>query len=320
MTRILITGSAGHLGEALVRSLRPKVEVVGVDLLNSEFTDLVGDLADRKFAHRVVRGASAIVHAATLHKPHVATHSRQNFVDTNVSGTLALLEAAAREGVEAFVFISTTSAFGKALKPPRSGDAAVWVTEELGAIPKNVYGATKTAAEDLCQLIAQDEGLPCIVLRTSRFFPEEDDVAQLRDAYDADNLKANEFLYRRVDLEDVVSATECALRRASELQFGKYIVSATTPFSHSDCAELGRGAPAVVQRYFPSFEREYARRGWKMNPTLDRVYVNSKARCDLGWQPKFDFAAVLEALQHDRDFRSELARKVGSKGYHATLV
>ena len=46
----------------------------------------------------------------------------------------------------------------------------------------------------------------CIVLRTSRFFPEEDDDSLKRDGYDDSNVKANEFLFRRVELEDVVSA------------------------------------------------------------------------------------------------------------------
>ena len=63
-------------------------------------------------------GVRAVYHAATLHKPHVATHSRQDFVDTNITGTLNLLEEAVAAGVEAFVFTSTTSVFGDALTPP----------------------------------------------------------------------------------------------------------------------------------------------------------------------------------------------------------
>ena len=57
-------------------------------------------------------GVDAVVHTATLHKPHVATHTRQDFVDTNITGTLNLLEEAVAAGVSSFVFTSTTSAFG----------------------------------------------------------------------------------------------------------------------------------------------------------------------------------------------------------------
>ncbi|MGC7986079.1 hypothetical protein ACP3XM_24865, partial [Salmonella enterica] len=51
-------------------------------------------------------------------------------------------------------------------------------------------------------------------------------------------------------------------------------------------------------------------------PSIDRVYVNERARRELGWRPEFDFAHVLNCLRAGLDFRSELARAVGSKGYH----
>ena len=121
-----------------------------------------------------MKGVTAVLHAATLHKPHVATHSRQDFVDVNVTGTLNLLEEAAAAGVTAFVYTSTTSVFGDALVPP-PGEPAAWVTEDVIRVPKNIYGVTKAAAEDLCQLFARNHSLRAIVLRTSRFFPEEDD-------------------------------------------------------------------------------------------------------------------------------------------------
>ena len=89
---------------------------------------------------------------------------------------------------------------------------------------------TKAAAEDFASCSIATSGLPCIVLRTSRFFPEEDDNEEVRAAYSDDNLKANEFLYRRVEIEDVVSAHLLALQRAPAIGFRKYIVSATTPF------------------------------------------------------------------------------------------
>ena len=76
-------------------------------------------------------GVGAVLHAATLHKPHVATHGREEFVETNVRGTLVLLEEACRAGVESFVMTSTTSAFGDALKPP-PGEPAAWIDEGVG--------------------------------------------------------------------------------------------------------------------------------------------------------------------------------------------
>jgi UDP-glucose 4-epimerase len=314
--KILVTGSAGHLGEALVRTLRAQErEVTGVDLLESPFTDVVGSIADRELVRRCLDGVGGVLHAATLHKPHVGSHTRQQFVDTNVTGTLNLLEEAVAGGVESFVFTSTTSAFGRALVPP-PGAPAAWITEEVVPVPRNIYGVTKTAAEDLCRLVHQDHGLPCLILRTSRFFPEQDDRDEVRAAYPDDNLKANEYLYRRVDLEDVVSAHMLALERAPAIGFGKYIVSATTPFARGDLAELRTDAPSVVRRLFPGYSESYEQRGWTMFPSIERVYVNSRAREELGWAPRYDFRRVLDSLAAGEEPRSPLARAVGAKGYH----
>ena len=315
--RILVTGSAGHLGEALVRVLEDRGhDVVGLDLLPSPTTHAVGSVADRAFVRAAVRDVEAVVHAATLHKPHVASHARQDFVDTNVTGTLNLLEEAADAGVGRLVFTSTTSAFGRALDPP-PGAPAAWITEDVPPVPKNVYGATKTAAEDLCELVHRDHGLPVLVLRTSRFFPEPDDRDEVRARYDDLNIKVNELLYRRVDLEDVVGAHLLALERAPAIGFGRYVISATTPFVPGDLAELRRDAPAVVRRHFGDFEAVYRERGWSMFPAIERVYVNERARTELGWEPRHDFRRALDLLRAGEDPRSALAASVGAKGYHA---
>jgi len=315
--KILVTGSAGHLGEALVRVLRDDGhDVCGLDVLASATTTVVGSVADRACVRECVRGADAVVHAATLHKPHVGSHTRQDFVDTNVTGTLNLLEEALAAGAGRFVFTSTTSTFGRALTPP-PGAPAAWITEEVTPLPRNIYGATKTAAEDLCELVQRDHGLPCLILRTSRFFPEADDRDDVRASYEDANLKVNELLYRRVDLEDVVSAHQRALERAPEIGFGRYIISATTPFTRDDLAELRADAPAVVRRLFPGYEAVYERLGWRMFPSLERVYVNARAVSELGWSPRYDFGQVLGRLEAGEDHRSPLAATVGAKGYHS---
>jgi len=317
--RILVTGSAGHLGEALMLTLqRSGHETVGLDIKISPVTHRVGSITDRDFVRRCMQGVDAVLHTATLHKPHIVTHSRQDFIDTNLSGTLNLLEEAVAAGVKSFIYTSTTSTFGHALIPPQGAPAA-WITEDVVPVPKNIYGVTKLAAENLCELFHRTAELPCIILRTSRFFPEQDDNAGLRETFDDANLKANEMLYRRADLEDIVSAHELAMEQAPAIGFGRYIISATTPFTAADLQQLRTDAPAVVRRYSPGYEAEYRQRGWSMVPTIDRVYVNRLARTRLGWQPRYDFNSVVESLHRGEDFRSPLARAVGSKGYHGEV-
>jgi UDP-glucose 4-epimerase len=314
--RILVTGSSGHLGEGLVRTLQGTTQtVVGLDRKPTPFTAQVGTITDRDFVRQCVRGVDVVIHTATLHKPHVATHAQQDFVATNITGTLNLLEEAVASGVSSFIFTSTTSAFGRALTPP-PGAPAAWVTEDVRPVPKNIYGVTKIAAEDLCELFHYRYGLACLVLRTARFFPELDDDASVRRDYEDGNVKANEYLHRRADLQDVVDAHLLALERASSIGFGRYIISATSPFQPEDLAELPLNAPQVVERRVPGYAQEYARRGWKMLPGIERVYINERARRDLGWQPKYDFRRIIDCLQAGDAPMSPLARAVGSKGYH----
>ena len=314
--KVLVTGSSGHLGEALMRTLQAQGrEVLGLDLVPGAFTTTVGSITDRDLVRRSLAGVTTVFHTATLHKPHVATHRRQQFVESNVTGTLVLLEESRRAGVGAFVCTSTTSAYGDALQPP-PGAPAAWITEDVTPVPKNIYGATKLAAEALCQEFQRNEGLPCLVLRTARFFPEEDDSPDARRAFPDENLKVNEYLHRRVELEDVVSAHLQAAAAAPSLGFGRYIISATTPFSAADCAALRADAAAVIRQLVPEYEAEYARRNWKMYASIDRVYVNDRARRDLQWQPRHDFRSMLGLLRAGAEPRSYLARQVGAKGYH----
>jgi UDP-glucose 4-epimerase len=314
--RILVTGSSGHLGEALVRTLRDDGhEVVGLDIVPSPFTKVVGSITDREIVREALYGVDGVLHTAALQKPHIGTHSQQAFVETNISGTLILIEEADAAGVESLVFTSSTSAFGRALSA-KPGAPANWVTEEAVSIPRNIYGVTKTTAEDLCELASSDLGLPIVILRTARFFPEPDDLDEIRLEYVDENVKVNEYLHRRVDIEDAVAVHLLALAKAPSIGFAKYIVSATTPFDPSDLVDLALDAPSVVQRLFPDQPAEYVRRNWKMFPVLDRVYDNSRARMELDWAPVYDFRYVLDRLERDEEARSPLARTVGAKGYH----
>ena len=313
---ILVTGSSGHLGEALVRTLQAqRRETVGIDVLAGAFTDQVGSIADRAFVRRCMKGVTTVLHTAALHKPHVATHSRQDFVDVNISGTLNLLEEAAAAGVTAFVYTSTTSVFGDALVPPR-GEPAAWITEDVTAVPKNIYGVTKAAAENLCQLFARNHSLGAIVLRTSRFFPEEDDNRAVRDAYTDANIKTNEFLYRRVDIEDVVSAHP---RRG---------VGDRQPRRHPRRPDLHH------RQLLPRRRGEEVLRGKGEEPAAalarDEHYPHGVLAPDFrGHSPldesgvfrqlhiqDRDYRALIARLQAADDIRSPLAREVGSKGYH----
>ncbi|KAK3298809.1 NAD dependent epimerase/dehydratase family protein [Chaetomium fimeti] len=345
---VLVTGSAGHLGKALMLAL-PDLgySPIGIDLNAGPTTTHTGSITDTAFLTTIftTHQPAHVIHAATLHKPHIDSHTKNDFIQTNIAGTLALLEAAtttpaagvgagagagagAGSTVKSFIFISTTSTFGAALSPSR-GSPAAWITESVTPLPKNIYGATKTAAEDICQLIHRQTNLPILILRTSRFFPEEDDDGARREAVagGGDNLKVLELAYRRVDIADVVGACVCAMRKgaaaaageAGGVGWGKYIVSAPTPFGRDE--ETLRGldgdAEGVFRRVVPGVAEVFERKGWSFLGRVDRVYDSGRAVRELGWRPKYTFEKAVERVARGGWWGSELALKVGRLGYHA---
>ena len=299
--RILLTGSSGWLGRYLAPMLREVGHnVVGSDIARGAETQVVASIADGGAVDRAFAGGGfdAVIHAGGLHKPDIARNAPQAFVDVNVTGTLNLLTAAAGTGASRFIFTSTTSLMISEAIRREEGAAAVWLDERTGPLePRNIYGVTKLAAEGLCRDAWLSHRLPCIVLRTSRFFPEDDDTHR---ALSGENMKANEFLHRRLSVEDAARAHVLALERAPEIGFDVLIVSAPTPFERPDADELKRDARAAIARRFPEAEALYARRGWTLPGSIGRVYDAARAERVLGFRAVTDFAAILAALREGR--------------------
>jgi UDP-glucose 4-epimerase len=290
-------------------------DVVGLDVAPGAHTDLVGSVADRSTIDRVfaAHGIEAVIHAGALHKPDIERFPQQAFVDVNVTGTLNLLEAAVAAGHDRFVFTSTTSLMVSHVIRQELGERAVWLDEASGPLePRNIYGVTKLAAEGLCRLHYLERGLNCVVLRTARFFPEDDDTHR---ELTGPNLKANEFLHRRLTVEDAASAHLLALERAPSIGFDTFVISAPTPFARPESEALKHDAASVVARHFPEAPTLYRQRGWRLPASIGRVYDSSRAERALGFRCRTDFSRVLDALRtgeplpfdHDPDYSSPSA-------------
>ena len=292
--RVLLTGSSGWLGRFLAPRLREQGhEVVGLDVAPGADTDITGSVADKALVERASQGIDAVVHAGALHKPDIARYPESAFRDVNVEGTRHLLASAAAAGADRFLFTSTTSLMIS--EEIRSGpkQRAVWLTEDSPPAPRNIYGATKLEAERLCRRAHDETGMAVLVLRTGRFFPEEDDTH--RDL-PGENNKANELLGRRLTVEDAAEAHLAALARAPALGFDTFLLAAPTPFAPADREALIADAPALIARHFPTAPALYAERGWSLPARIDRVYDPSRAERRLGFRCRTDFAAVLGAM------------------------
>jgi nucleoside-diphosphate-sugar epimerase len=173
--------------------------------------------------------------------------------------------------------------------------------------PRNIYGATKLAAENLCRVISAESGMAVAILRTGRFFPEDDDTLAVPSG---PNLKANEFLNRRLSATDAARAHLAALKRIEGCE--TFVIAAPPPFTREDALELASDARAVILRRFPDVATVYAGLGWTLPERIHRVYDPAKAKRVLGWRAETDFAAILDALRtgaeppfaHDPDWIS----------------
>lgn len=274
--RILLTGSSGRIGAAIGARLSLRHAVTGIDRKPGALTAEVIDVRDTQRLAPLLAGVDAVVHTASLHVPDLASQSATEFRAVNVEATERLLAACGEAGVRRFVYTSSTSLYGDAMLP--ADGAAAWVTESLPPRPRDVYDETKLAAEQACREAAR-AGLTCVSLRMSRCFPEDP------------RLVAIYRLYRGVDAADVAQAHELALA-AGLAEFEIFNVSARSPFAQDDCGALLADAEALVTNRFPWVRAEFARRGWLLPRSIDRVYVVDRAIEHLGYRPEHDFASL----------------------------
>lgn len=320
--QVLLTGSTGWLGRFLVPMLRASGHgVVGLDVVPGVHTDLVCSVTDRSAIDRIfaAHGVEAVIHAGALHKPDIERFPEQAFVEVNVTGTLNLLRAAVAAGHDRFVFTSTTSLMITHAIRRELGDTAVWLDEASGPLePRNIYGVTKLAAEGLCRMHYFEHGLNCVVLRTARFFPEDDDTHR---ELTGPNLKANELLHRRLTVEDAAASHVLALERAPSIGFDTFVISAPTPFERSESTALKHDAASVVARHFPEAPALYQKRGWRLPHSIGRIYDSSRAERVLGFRCRTDFSRLLDAMRtgeplpfdHDPNYISPSAALAGSQ-------
>jgi UDP-glucose 4-epimerase len=275
--RVLVTGSSGRIGRAIYVLLARQHQTVGLDHSPSSTADVVCDLGDLQTLRKTLQGIDAVVHVAALHAPHVGLRSDADFNRINVEATRQLAELAVQAGVRRFVFTSTTALYGHAAA---GSSSASWIDEHTPPQPRTIYHHSKLQAEALLEVMAQQSEMSVTALRMSRCFPEP---APLMAAY---------RLHRGVDARDVASAHELALLDDFR-GFRRFVISGATPFVRHDLALLAENAGAVLRERAPELVSAFARRGWPLPKSIDRVYGADLATQQLGWRPRYGYDEVL---------------------------
>lgn len=172
--KVLVTGADGfigsHLTEALVSAGYDVRAFVYYNSFNSwgwldqapkELRDnldvFVGDIRDPNGTRKAVSGCDAVLHLAALIGIPYSYHSPDTYVDTNIKGTLNVLQAARDMGVGRIIHTSTSEVYGTARFVP--------ITEEHPVTGQSPYSATKIAADQLALAFHLSFGAPVTILR-----------------------------------------------------------------------------------------------------------------------------------------------------------
>lgn len=175
--KVLVTGGAGFIGSHLAERFLadghkisvlddfndfydPRIKRANLDAVKNSIRLYEADVRDEAAVHRIVREGrfDAIVHLAARAGVRPSIRSPKLYIDTNVTGTFHLLEAAKQNGVGRFVFASSSSVYGVIQTVPFSEEMCINATISQ-------YAATKIAGEQLCSNYSHLYGLRCISLR-----------------------------------------------------------------------------------------------------------------------------------------------------------
>jgi len=302
--RILVTGGCGFIGSNFLRIVldaRKNWDLVNLDALtyagnpenlrdvekNPRYTFRKGSITDGTLVDDLVKsGVDAIINFAAESHVDRSLYGPTEFVQTNLQGTVTLLEAAKRHGVKRFLQISTDEVYGSL--PPEG-----FFSEKTPLHPNNPYSSTKAAADMMVQAYVHTFGLPALITRSSNNYgpyqyPEKFIPLFASNAMDGkrvplygDGMHIRDWLHVEDNCRGILAALEKGkVGEVYNLGGGNErpnLVVAKAILKHT-------GSPESLIEFV------------KDRPGHDRRYAIdcSKANRDLGWKPKIKFEAGLK--------------------------
>lgn len=330
--RILVTGAAGFIGAAVSERLLGRGDtVVGVDDLNDSYdvrlkewrlrrllsrpgfrferADVAGAAEmDRVFADARRDGpVSAVLNLAARAGIRPSVSIPRAYYETNVLGTLTLLEACRTHGVPRFVLASSSSVYGDSTRIPFRED------DPAGRL-LSPYAASKHAAEELCRVYERLHGLRTTVLRYFTVFgpagrPDMSPFRFVQWAFEGrpirvfgDGSQTRDF----TSVDDIAEGTLAALDRGGE---GPYNLGNDHPVRLLDFVALvGKavGLPVRLEHLPPS------------PADVPATWADiTRARRELGWEPRVSceegVGRLVEWYRQNREWAAEVRTEVGTE-------
>jgi nucleoside-diphosphate-sugar epimerase len=289
--RVLVTGSAGLLGRYVVDAVLARGQSVhSVDRrpLERPLPDgslhSVADLTEWPLLDQAVAEADAIIHLAAI--PNLDSHPEDVVFRANVELCARVAFATIRAGrARRFIYASSQTAIGLALAPELVAPDYLPVDEAHPARPREGYGLSKLAGEELCALVSRRLDIPALAIRLPVIWVPENfarHVAKRRN----DPVQAAKSNYAYIDARDAGTAFADALR-AQWRGFEVVQIGADRPFADEHIR------PLVTARYGPV-------RGIEQMDDERPLYAIDRAAKLLGWRPRYRWSRDgIHATNHD---------------------
>ncbi|MBX7041693.1 MAG: dTDP-glucose 4,6-dehydratase [Ignavibacteria bacterium] len=307
MQNILITGGAGFIGSNFIKHVldNTNCNVVNFDkltyagnlenLVDVEFNDryrfVKGDICDKEDVLKAVKeyGIDTIVNFAAESHVDRSILGAKEFINTNVGGTLTLLEVLKEQGLSKYLQVSTDEVYGS-LPEDRP---EIKFTEQTPITTNSPYSASKASADLLCNAFRHTFGLPILITRCSNNygpyqFPEKLIPLMIAKALGGEELpvygdgkNVRDWLY----VDDHCSAILAVLEKSRDGEV--YNVGGNNEWYNIDIVKLilkKLGRPESMIKYV------------KDRPGHDRRYAidSSKIMNELGWKPAHVFEDGIE--------------------------
>ncbi len=306
--RVMVTGGAGFIGSNLsARLLASGNELIVVDNLDDyykgkdknierigskdDFTFLKGDVTDRGFMNKAMRGVDVVYHLAAQPGVRISVENPQKTVNANILGTVNVLKTASDNGIKKMVFASSSSVFGRLDYMP--------VDEKHPKNPISPYGLSKLCCESYCKLYENLTNIKTVILRYFTVYgpAQRPDMGMnifIRKATGnepitifGDGKQTRDFTY----IDDIVNATVLAgeIKKAENEDFN---------LGGGHNIEINELVKHIIKLCDSNSKIEYVK---KKTGDVDHTLANNKkARDVLGWKPK---TGLTEGLKNQIKFQ-----------------